>query len=160
MQSSGAIGEIFTHVASISHRQADQVLQERLGVGMSQFVILSNLEKWPQSKQRALANRLGQTEASVSRQVSLLKQKGLVSTHIDPAERRHRLVTLTVKGLKVAIAAKEALEQFYVQIFSVLEAKKRVQLETLLVQLHDQTCTPGKRLACDRPGDIETLYDT
>lgn len=159
MQSSEAIGSIFGHVASMVHRQSDQILQERLGIGMSQFNILSNLAERPQTKQRVLANMLGQTEASVSRQVALLKQKGLLASYVDPAERRQHLAVLTVKGAKVTLAAREVLEQFYDQLFSSgFSGREQAQLHALLTTLHEQACAPDKRLACDRPRDIETLY--
>lgn len=158
MQPNATIGSVFGHVASILHRQTDQILQERLGIGMSQFNILTSLDLQPHTKQRTLAIMLGQTEASVSRQVSLLKEKGLLISHIDPAERRRHLAVLTAKGVKITLAAREVLEQFYDQLFGSLQGRELARLQTLLVRLHEQACAPTKRLACDRPGDIETLY--
>jgi DNA-binding MarR family transcriptional regulator len=158
MQSGAVIGSIFGHVASMLHRQSDQMLQERLGIGMSQFNIMSTIEQRPQTKQRALAHMLGQTEASVSRQITLLKQKSLLTTHVDPAERRQHLAVLTVKGVKLTLAAREVLEQFYEQLLGGLSGREQEQLHSLLTKLHEQTCAPDKRLACDRPRDIETLY--
>lgn len=158
MQSSSAIGGAFGHLASMLHRQTDQILQERLGIGMSQCNILFNLEQHPQTTQRMLASMLGQTEASVSRQIALLRQKGLLSSSIDPEERRRHLATLTLKGAKVTFAAREVLDQFYGQLFGNLPAREQSQLQSLLATLHEHTCAPGKRQACDRPGDIETLY--
>lgn len=158
MQSSAEIGRAFGHVAAMLHRQTDQILQERLGIGLSQFNILTNLQKRPQTKQRTLADVLGQTEASVSRQITLLRQKGLLVSHLDPAERRQHLTALTAKGAKIVIAAQEVLEQFYDQLLGPINDREQTQLQTLINRLHEQSCAPGKRIACDRPGDIETIY--
>lgn len=158
MQSSAEIGRVFGHVAAMIHRQTDQILQERLGIGQSQFNILTNLQKRPQTKQRTLADVLGQTEASVSRQIALLRQKGLLVSHLDPAERRRHLTALTTKGAKIVIAAQEVLEQFYDQLLDPINDREQTQLQTLIDRLHEQSCAPGKRIACDRPGDIETIY--
>ena len=158
MQSGAVMGSILGHVASMLHRQSDQILQERLGIGMSQLNILTSLEQRPRIKQRALAAMLGQTEASISRQITILKQKGLLTSHIDPAERRQHLASLTSKGVKITLAAREVLEHFYQELFEGLHAREQVQFQAIIVKLHEQACAPGKRLACDRPGDIEKVY--
>lgn len=143
------LGNLFGHVAAMMHRQADQMLQERLGIGMSQYAVLTKLEKQSQITQRMLADSLGQTEASISRQVSLLTQKGLVVSQIDPTERRQRLATLTNKGAKITVAASEVLSRFYEQFFAALGEKKQAQQEIFLDLLHEQSCVPGKRLSCN-----------
>lgn len=158
MQSSASTGDLLGHLAAILHRQTDQILFERLGIGLSQYRILATLERWPASTQRTLAAMLGQTEASISRQIGLLRAKGLLATKTDPAERRRRLAALTAKGAKFTLAAREALEQFYSPLFANLKGRQQAHLHELLTSLHDNTCTPGQRLACDRPGDIETIY--
>ena len=159
MQSRADTGNLFGHVASMLHRQADQMLQERLGIGMSQFAVLSNLEQRPLTKQRTLADMLGQSEASVSRQITLLKQKNLLSTTVDPEERRRHLASLTTKGAKITLAAHDVLDHFYEQLLGTLNNREQTQLQSLLLALHEQSCAPGKRLGCDRPGDIETVYE-
>ena len=151
-------GYLLEHVSSILHRQSDQILQERLGIGLSQLKILDLLTVWPQTKQRSLANFLGQTEASVSRQIKLLRQKGLLISRVDPIERRQHLAVLTQKGIKITVAAREVLEEFHTTLFAQLNNRDQEQLHKLLTALHEHACAPGNRLACDRPGDIETLY--
>lgn len=156
MQSSTSVGNLLEHVAAILHRQADQVLQERLGVGLSQLKILELLEVRPQTSQRKLADFLGQTEASVSRQIKVLSGKGLVTTRVDVEERRRHLSVLSPKGLKVTVAAHEVLDVFYQQVSAQFNKREQEQLEKLLAKLHDISCAPGKRLACDRPDDTQS----
>ncbi|HZM64274.1 MAG TPA: MarR family winged helix-turn-helix transcriptional regulator [Candidatus Saccharimonadales bacterium] len=151
-------GYLLDHVSSILHRQADQIIQEQLGIGLSQFKILELLESWPRTNQRSLASLLGQTEASISRQIKLLQQKGLLLTQVDPAEHRRHLAVLTAKGIKLTVAAREIAGQFHRQTLAGLNQREQEQLFKLLTALHEVSCAPGRRLACDRPGDIETLY--
>ena len=61
------LGYLLQHTATILMRQSDQVLQERLGIGMSQLKLLMMLQNSPNVQQRKLAECLGQTEASISR---------------------------------------------------------------------------------------------
>lgn len=158
MQPNTSTGYLLEHVSSMLHRQSDQVLQERLGIGLSQLKILEALESHPQTKQRSLADFLGQTEASVSRQIKLLQQKMLLVSRVDPEERRRHLAALTPKGVKITLAAREVLQQFHDDMLAKLNNREQGQLHTLLVSLHEYSCAPDKRLACDRPDDIETLY--
>ncbi|MGH7158076.1 MAG: MarR family winged helix-turn-helix transcriptional regulator [Candidatus Saccharimonadales bacterium] len=149
MDTTEPIGALFGHVASILRRQADQVLQEQLGIGLSQLAILAALEKQPKTSQRKLSAILGQTEASISRQTVLLSAKGFISVQTDPAERRRHLVHALPKGSKVARAAAELLQQFYASVFGSLQARGQDQLRDFLATLHQQTCASGNRLSCD-----------
>jgi DNA-binding MarR family transcriptional regulator len=154
-----SIGYLLQHVASVVQRQADQVLQERLGIGMSQFRILQMLEHNPNVEQRRIADSLGQTEASISRQVKLLQERGMLATRVDPTERRRHITAPTTKGIKITVAAREVLEQYHDPLFREISPKAQEQLQRTLTLLHETTCAPGKPIACDRPFAIETMYD-
>lgn len=158
MQAS-AIGYLLQHVTAMMQRQSDQMLQERLGIGMSQYRILLMVEHNSSVGQRVIADNLGQTEASISRQVKLLHEKGMLATHVDPSERRRHITALTAKGIKVTMAAREILDQFYEPLFGSMTAKEQDQLYTVLTHFHEAICAPGKPTACDRAFAIETVYD-
>jgi DNA-binding MarR family transcriptional regulator len=153
---------LMQHVASVLQRQTDQVLQERLGIGMSQFRILlmlhEHVDEHAPVDQRRVADNLGQTEASISRQVKLLQELGMVVATVDPRERRRRLLTPTVKGLKVLHAAEDVLEQYEEPMLAAFNDKQRAQLREALMLLHEYSCAPGKPMACDRAHDITALY--
>ncbi|HXR49776.1 MAG TPA: winged helix-turn-helix domain-containing protein [Verrucomicrobiae bacterium] len=59
--------QLLDHVAATVAKQSDQVLQEQLGIGLSQFKILQVLQAEPRTPQREIARSLAQTEASISR---------------------------------------------------------------------------------------------
>jgi DNA-binding MarR family transcriptional regulator len=141
------------------HRQADQILQERLGIGISQYRILLMLEQNPNVEQRRLADNLGQTEASISRQVKLLHERGMLATRVNPAEKRKHITAPTLKGVKVTTAASEVLDQYYEPLFATLGAKEQEGLHRALTTLHEGACAPGRPVACDRAFAIETIYD-
>jgi DNA-binding MarR family transcriptional regulator len=140
-------------------RQSDQMLQERLGIGMSQYRILLMVEHNSNVSQRSIADNLGQTEASISRQVKLLHEKGMLITRVDPSERRRHITTLTTKGMKITLAARDVLEQFYEPLAQGITVKEQEQLYAALTRLHENTCTPDKPTACDRAFAIETVYE-
>ena len=146
-----AIAYLLDHVAAMLARQNDQALQEQLGIGMSQYKILLVLQRTPDISQRELADHLGQTEASVSRQIKLMHDKGLLLQRVDPGNRRVHVTELTTKGVRVTDAARTALRRSERDVLEAFSEKQQKQLLESLRQLHDATCGVGKPNACDRP---------
>ena len=102
---------LLQHLAAVIGRQSEQLLQEQLGLGMSQYKILMVLEWNPRIGQKAIADSLGQTEASISRQVKLLKVKGLLSAQPDPQNRRKHITAPTPRGMQITEAASDILRR-------------------------------------------------
>jgi DNA-binding MarR family transcriptional regulator len=144
------VGYLLQHAATILVRQSDQVLQERLGIGMSQFKLLIMLQKSPNVQQRKLAETLGQTEASISRQVKLMCEKGLITSRVNPKSRREHMMVLTTKGVKMTDAGIEVLEQYHAPMLEGFSEKQQQQFIEMLNKVHDYCCAEGKQFACDR----------
>lgn len=154
MDSTQNIGYLLQHLSAVLAKQSDQVLQERLGIGFSQFKILMVLEQDPHVKQKQIADKLGQTEASISRQVSLMHERGLLQTTISPRNRREHITTLTSKGLRLNQAALKALNDFHSPNFESLGEKRQMELLEILRQMHEHACQPGKTGACHHPYNV------
>jgi DNA-binding MarR family transcriptional regulator len=156
MDMSGSFGDLLQHVAAVAARRVDQVLQERLGVGLAQFRLLKVLEQHPEGlKQCKIAQSLGQTEASISRQIKLLMQKGMLAAQISPANRRQHIAILTPKGTQLTCAAQEILQSYYVSLLAGLSEKQRRQVIEAFDQIHIASCAPAKLLACARQSQHE-----
>src|SRR3954470_24781839 len=102
---------LIDHLAAVIGKQADQVLHEQLGIGISQYRILMALEWNPRVGQKTLATSLGQTEASISRQIKLLQSKGLLESRIDPNNRRKHITVPTTKGMQITEAAADVMRR-------------------------------------------------
>src|SRR5579863_7179639 len=111
------LGYFLEHVSSLLVKQLDQVLLEQLGIGYAQFKVLRVIADNDSLGQKQIADELGQTEASISRQVRILKNNGLVSLRIDPANRRQHITRLTTRGYRFTAAADTILGQYQHQIF-------------------------------------------
>lgn len=151
MQPINKTGYLLQHVSFVLSRQADQALQEQLGIGFSQYKILMMLQWNPATQQRQIAEHLGQTEASISRQIKLLLDKGLLSSRVSPKNRRIHLTTPTTKGIHMTEAARAVLQGGHGEAFADLSEKQQKQLTELLIKVHDFACQPGKTAACDHP---------
>lgn len=132
---------LLDHIASLLAKQSDQVLQEQLGIGLSQFKILRTLQAEPRTMQREIAVNLGQTEASISRQVKLMLADGLLQSHRNPKDRREHLTIVTPKGERLTEAALVALERYHRPTFGALNDKQQEQVVAALHSLHSQLCT-------------------
>ena len=149
MSPTNTIGYLFHHTATILGRQYDHVLQKELGIGMAQFKILMILQREAHVQQNKLAECLGQTEASISRQIKLLARDGLLEVHIAPGNRRQHIATVTAKGTKLTQDALQALKNYAGPMFNTLSNEQKQQLQTSLEVLHGQTCQDGKLFACN-----------
>jgi len=132
-------------------KQADQVLQEQLGIGLSQYKILMVVEWNPRVQQKTIAESLGQTEASISRQIKLLKTKGLLQTKIDPQNRRKHITAPTNLGMQITEAATAIMRRSFGPEFARMGEDQMIQLITGLQHLHKIVCRSGKPGACDHP---------
>lgn len=145
------IGYLLQHLATTLARQSEQVLQEKLGTGFSQFKILMALQWNPHVQQRQIAEALGQTEASISRQIKLMLEKDLLRSQVSPHNRRERITTPTPKGLKLAESVREVLNSYHGPMFEQLSQSQREQLLQTLTIMHEYSCQAGKTAACHRP---------
>jgi DNA-binding MarR family transcriptional regulator len=148
MQPTNKLGYLLTHLASTLARQSDQVLQEQLGIGFSQFKLLRVLEFDPAVQQRHIAEKLGQTEASISRQIKLMLDEGLLVSQVSPRNRRERITTLTRKGTRLTEEALNVLNRYHDPMWEAIGPKRQAQLLETLQLMHQETCQSGKPGRC------------
>ena len=144
MRPSNNIGYLLNHLAFMLGRQSDQVLQEQLGLGFSQFKIMMILKWAPSIQQKQIADKLGQTEASISRQIKLLHDKDLLSTRISAENKREHITTLTSRGEKLTEKAMDILNSYHAPTFASLSDKQQQTLLEILNIMHDRVCLDKK----------------
>ena len=119
----------------IIDHQSDEVLHRELGLGFSQFKILMAAKHSLGLKQNDIAKHLGQTEASVSRQIKLMKADGLLSVQVDPENRRARSIVMTDRGADLGKRCVEVLEQTHASVFGSLGFSEQKLMRELLERL-------------------------
>lgn len=140
MEMTNNIGYLLQHLSFVLARQSDQVLQEQLGIGFSQFKIMMVLQWDPSVQQKYIADKLGQTEASISRQIKLLHDDGMLTSQVRPENRREHITRLTTKGERVIDKAMEILNTYHAPVFSQLSSKQQEQLLEALKTMHQYAC--------------------
>jgi DNA-binding MarR family transcriptional regulator len=118
-------------LARIGHsRKGDAARCERAGVQLppaAQRVLHQIGERGP-ARISDLAHLTQTGDAAVSRQVSLLEQRGLVSREVDPHDGRASRVSLTAEGRRVSKRLRQAQDEIFSEL---LDGWKRKDLETL-----------------------------
>lgn len=92
------IAPLLLDVADRVAKRLDDSLKHELGIGMSQYRIMRAVAQYSRASQKTIAQLLGQTEASVSRQIALLHDQRVVGVHRDASDRRARVLILTPRG--------------------------------------------------------------
>jgi DNA-binding MarR family transcriptional regulator len=148
MQHTTNLGYLIHHISFVLDRQSDQVLLERLGIGFSQFKIMMALKRHTGVQQKRIAEYLGQTEASISRQIKIMTEQGLLQSRISPSNRREHLTTLTTKGDRIAEEAMRVLNDYHSPMFARLSVKQQEILTEALHVMHRETCRSDKPGSC------------
>jgi DNA-binding MarR family transcriptional regulator len=150
MQPTTNLGYLIHHISFALDRQSDQALQERLGIGFSQFKIMMVLKWHTGIQQKRIADSLGQTEASISRQIKLMTESGLLQSRVSPANRREHMTTLTARGDRIAEEAMSILNEYHSPMFARLSGRQQEELTNMLQAMHQETCRAEKPGSCQQ----------
>lgn len=124
-------------------KAADSSLQERLNLTLSQFLILMAVNQNPNITQVQVAGFLEQTQAAVSRQIDVLKNKKLIEITKNENNKRENLLFPTLHGRKVFTKANDVLHETFDDLYKIMNDREKNQLEKSLDKLLFSVC--GKR---------------
>lgn len=86
-------------VAARLDRVGDALYRDELGISLPQFLVLSVVDAYPGSlSQQGIANQLGLTKGTVSRQIEAAVSAGRMTVEPSPHSRRENIVHLTPAG--------------------------------------------------------------
>ena len=129
----------------------DKALQGRIGLGLSQFLVLKALVDLPHVPQKHVAAALDQTQAAVSRQVDILDGLGLVSRAQNPDNRREYVLALTKAGkaryAKAVLAMDAVLNETFRVLGNVEKGRILESLDRLLDRMRAKPVTKAGRRA-------------
>jgi DNA-binding MarR family transcriptional regulator len=90
---------LIRRVAGLMDRQGEALFRRELGISLAQFLVLSVVDAHPGPlSQQAIADRVGLTKGSVSRQIDHAVAAGLMTVRVASHTRRENSVTLTEAG--------------------------------------------------------------
>ena len=90
---------LIRRTAALMDRDGDTLCRRELGISLAQFLVLSVVDAYPgHLSQQAIADRLGLTKGTVSRQIDNAVAAGLMTVQVAPHTRRENAVALTAAG--------------------------------------------------------------
>jgi DNA-binding MarR family transcriptional regulator len=93
---------LIRRVAGLLDRSGEALFRSQLGISLAQFLVLSVVDAHPGSlSQQAIADRLGLTKGTVSKQIENAIAAGLMTVQMAPHSRRENVVALTDHGTKL-----------------------------------------------------------
>ncbi len=99
-------------VATSLDRQGELLFRAELGISMAQFLVLSVVDAHPgRLNQQTVADRLGLTKGTISRQIDAAVAAGLIVVGRSPHSRRENTVALTPKGTDLVRRGDEMFER-------------------------------------------------
>lgn len=134
------------------NKLSDQILQDRLNLGLSQFLVMMVLAGQSKVPQKFVATQLDQTQAAVSRQIDILVDLGYVSRDTNPESRREYVLSLTKVGQKVHRQAFEAIDERFDKLFGIWTKSEKSNLLGALNKLIMEIKTKGSTAICGSAG--------
>ncbi|HEY3873033.1 MAG TPA: MarR family winged helix-turn-helix transcriptional regulator [Actinocrinis sp.] len=99
-------------VVGLMDRAGEALFQQELGISLAQFLVLSVADAHPGPlNQQKLADRLGLTKGTVSRQIDNAVSAGLMNVEPSAHSRRENTVTLTPAGTELVRRGDTAFRQ-------------------------------------------------
>ncbi len=90
---------LIRRAAALMDRQGEALFRRELGISLAQFLVLSVVDAHPGSlSQQAVADRVGLTKGTVSRQIDTAAAAGLMNVRVAAHTRRENAVSLTETG--------------------------------------------------------------
>ena len=94
-----ALWYLIHRVAGLMDRQGQALFRREFGISLAQFLVLSVVDAHPGPlSQQAVADRVGLTKGSVSRQIDHAVAAGLMTVRVASHTRRENAVALTEAG--------------------------------------------------------------
>ncbi len=111
-------------VSGLMDRTGEALFRRELGVTLAQFLVLSVVDAHPGPlNQQAIADRLGLTKGTVSRQIDNAVNAGLMSVQPAPHTRRENTIRLTEAGTDLVRRGDILFEQARASVLPTIPAR-------------------------------------
>ncbi|MFW0786628.1 MarR family winged helix-turn-helix transcriptional regulator [Gordonia sp. CPCC 206044] len=123
---------LLRRVGTLMDRSGEALFRQGLGISLAQFLVLSTIDAFPNRlNQQMIADRLGLTKSTVSRQVDNGVSAGLITVSAAAHSRRDNEIALTEAGTEMVRRGDEMFAQARADFPTISERDMAVTLRTL-----------------------------
>lgn len=130
-------------------KMVDQVLRKETELTLAQFHVLMMIYMHGTASQQVIAEMLQNTQASVSRQVSLLLQKKCITRTQNPLNKREYRLTNTTLGTNLVKKSIKALDKKLTEVLGVVSEKDKEKIVLSLNKIIHAVGAKHVHLHCD-----------
>ena len=131
-------------LAFLFEKKADEQLRSELGIGFAQYKVIEAINQNALTKQNTVARLLDQTEASISRQITILQKKGLITVQNVMGNKRAKELLLTRVGEDISRQAEQILALVENETIGELTYQEQRILQELFIRMIDHTKKAGE----------------
>jgi len=136
------VGHKLHKLAFVIDRKTDQILLERLGISLSQYLLMYGAASKFQTTQCGVAKFLNLTQAAISRQVEGLVERDLLKKTQNEENRREHLLVLTPSGQKTFEEAQELIHVTFTELLENIPSSDLAIFSSVIERLLSTTCNP------------------
>ena len=121
------LGELHKRIKNLQNQ-----MLKKYDISLMEYHILIMIIRMNDVSQNDIADALDVDKALISRQISAMEQKGLLSCAIDPECRRRKMLYLSEKAFALIPKLQEAHRLSLVRIFADIEEQQLFELQSAL----------------------------
>ncbi len=130
--------------AALMDRAGERLFRAELGISLAQFLVLSVVDAHPGLlNQQVVADRLGLSKGTISRQLEAAVDAGLMMVEVSPHSRRENVVSLTSKGSALVRRGDKAVAEAQPSDLSSLSASELAAAVKVLSALNEMLESQG-----------------
>ena len=130
-------------------KMADHAIRKETDLTLAKFHVLMMIFMHGTASQQLIAEMLQNTQASVSRQVSLLLRKKCLTRTQNPQNKREYRLTNTALGTSLVKKSVKALDQKFKEVFGVIPEKDKEKMVLALNKIIHKVGAKHAHLHCD-----------
>ncbi len=133
-------------------KMADQVLKKETDISLAQFHVLMLIFMHTSTTQQAISSMMQNTQASVSRQVTILLGKKYITRIQNPKNRREYTLTSTPAGSVLVKKATRSLDTKFKEVFGIVSEKEKEKVIQIFSKIIQRV---GTKLSNSNNSDVE-----
>lgn len=132
---SETVGYLLHSLVCRMEKNAHDFIEKEFDISFHQFLILMHIQERPEINQKQISQFMTYTEAAISRQMTNLRDKGLIQILENKSKRRENLLELTKNGQELIQNCIKLINKNTNELFSILNDSEQENFKNSILKL-------------------------